>query len=166
MKNWLTGKDPDTGRDWRQEEKGTTEDEIVGWPHWLVGHEFEQAGGVGDGQGGLVCCSPWGCKESDTIERLNWTGLYPLNTNSISPRCNNQKCLLMLPDAPGRNKNRTWLRITAWRAKIGNQCLMRTSMFQVLYLSLFSSSTLSNNTLRQDNVPALQVEKLIFQLMQ
>ena len=66
-------KDPDAGKDWRQE-KGTTEDEMVGWHHRLNGHEFEQAPGVGDGQGSLVCCSPWGHKESDTAERLNWTG--------------------------------------------------------------------------------------------
>ena len=66
-KNWLTGKDPDAGKDWRQEEKGMTEDEMVGWHHWLDGHEFEQAPGVGDGQGSL-CCSPWGYKESDTTE--------------------------------------------------------------------------------------------------
>ena len=72
-KNWLIGKDPDAGRDWRQKEKGTTEDEMVGWHHWLDGHEFEQALGVGDGQGSLVCCSPWGRKESDTTEQLNWT---------------------------------------------------------------------------------------------
>ena len=72
-KNWLTGKYPDAEKDWRQEEKGTTEDEMVGWHHGLDGHEFEQALGVGDGQGSLVCCSPWGCKESDTTERLNWT---------------------------------------------------------------------------------------------
>ena len=65
-KNWLTGKDPDAGKDWRQEEKGTTEDEMVGWHHRLYGHEIEQAPGVGEGQGGLVCCSPWGHKESDT----------------------------------------------------------------------------------------------------
>ena len=71
-KSWLIGKDPDAGKDWRQEEKGMTEDEVVGWHHWLNGHEFEQALGVGDGQGSLVCCSPWGCKESDTTERLNW----------------------------------------------------------------------------------------------
>ena len=58
---------------WRQEEKGTTEDEMVGWHHRLDGHEFEQAVGVGDGQGSLVCCSPWGCKEMDTTEQLNWT---------------------------------------------------------------------------------------------
>ena len=72
-KNWLSVKDPDVGKDWRQEEKGTTEDEMVGWHHWLDGHEFEQASGVGDGQGSLVRCSPWGHKESDTTEQLNWT---------------------------------------------------------------------------------------------
>ena len=71
-KNWLIGKDPDAGKDWRQEKKGTTEDEMVGWHHWLNGHEFEQALGVGDGEGSLVCCSPWGPKESDTTEQLNW----------------------------------------------------------------------------------------------
>ena len=73
MKNWLLGKDPDAGKDWGQEEKRTTEDEMVGWHHQLNGHEFEEALGVGDGQGSLACCSPWGCKESDTTEQLNWT---------------------------------------------------------------------------------------------
>ena len=73
VKNWLTGKDPDAGNDWRQEEKGMTEDEMVGWHHQLDGHEFEQALGVSDGQGGLACCSPWGRKELDMTERLNWT---------------------------------------------------------------------------------------------
>ena len=72
-KNWLTGKDPDAGKDWRWEEKGMTEDEMVGWYHWLKGHEFEQASGVGDRQGSLAYCNPWGCKESDMTERLNWT---------------------------------------------------------------------------------------------
>ena len=73
VKNWLTGKDPD--KEWRrQEEKGMTEDEIVGWHHWLDGHEFEQATvGVDDGQGILAFCDPQGCKESDMTERLNWT---------------------------------------------------------------------------------------------
>ena len=74
----LIGKDPDAGKDWRQEQ-GTTEDEMVGWHHQLDGHEFEQAPGDGDGQGSLVCCSPWDPKESDTTERLNWTELKPLS---------------------------------------------------------------------------------------
>ena len=73
VKNWLIWKEPVAGKDWRWEEKGTTEDEMVGWHHWLNGHEFEPALGVGDGQGILACCSPWGCKESDTTEWLNWT---------------------------------------------------------------------------------------------
>ena len=72
VKNWATGKDPDAGKDWRQEEKGMTEDEMVGWHHWLDGHEFEQAPGIGNGQGSQVCCSPWGCKDWDMTERLNW----------------------------------------------------------------------------------------------
>ena len=63
VKSWLTGKDPDAGKDWGQEEKGTTEDEMAGWRHWLDGHEFEQAKGDGDGQGRLTCWSPWGRKE-------------------------------------------------------------------------------------------------------
>ena len=73
VKNRLIGKDPDAGKDWRQEEKGTTEDEMVGWHHWLDGHEFERAPGVGDEQGSLVFCSPWGHKMLDMTERLNWT---------------------------------------------------------------------------------------------
>ena len=71
-KNWLIWKDPDAGKDWRQEEKGMTEDEMVGWHHQLDGLEFEQALGVDDGQGGLVCCSPWGHIKSDMTEQLNW----------------------------------------------------------------------------------------------
>ena len=72
-KSWLIGKDPDAGSDWGQEEKGMTEDEIAGWHHQLDGHEFEWTPGVGDRQGGLVCCDSWGCKESDMTEQLNWT---------------------------------------------------------------------------------------------
>ena len=70
--SWLIWKDPDAGKDWGQE-KGMTEDEMVGWYHWLNGHGFGWTPAVGDGQGGLVCCSSWGCKESDTTEQLNWT---------------------------------------------------------------------------------------------
>ena len=72
-KCWLIGKDSDAGRDWGQEEKGMTEDEMSGWHHWLDGHEFGWTPGVGDGQGGLACCDSWGHRESDTTERLNWT---------------------------------------------------------------------------------------------
>ena len=72
-KSQLIGKDLDAGQDWGQEEKRVTEDEMVGWHHWLHGHEFEQALGVCDGQGSLACCSPWVCKELDTTEWLNWT---------------------------------------------------------------------------------------------
>ena len=75
VKRWLIWKDSDAGRDWGQEEKGATEDEMAGWHHWLDGHEFEWTPGAGDGQGGLVCCDSWGHKESDTTERLNWTEL-------------------------------------------------------------------------------------------
>ena len=80
-KHWLIGKDPDAGKDWRQDEKEMTEDEMVGWHHQLDGHEFEQALGVGDGQGSLVCCNPWGHKESDTTEWLNshFTNFINLN---------------------------------------------------------------------------------------
>ena len=74
-KSWLIWKDPDAGKDWRQEEKGTTEDEMAGWHHRLNGHEFECTPGVGDVQRGLACCGSWGRKESDTTERLNWTEL-------------------------------------------------------------------------------------------
>ena len=74
-KSWLIWKDPDARKDWRQEEKGMTEDEMVGWHYWLNGHEFGWTPGVGDGQGGLACCGPWDCKQSDTTEWLNWTEL-------------------------------------------------------------------------------------------
>ena len=77
-KSWLIGKDSDAGRDWGQEEKGRTEDEMAGWHHWLDGHESEWTPGVGDAQGGLACCGSWGRKESDTTERLNWTELIYL----------------------------------------------------------------------------------------
>ena len=77
-KNWLIRNDPDAWQNWRQE-KGMTENETVGWYHWLDGHEFEQAQGVGDGQGSLACCSPWGCKELDTTEGLNWTEPGPIH---------------------------------------------------------------------------------------
>ena len=83
LKNWLIGKDPDAGKDWRQEEKGMTEDEMVGWYHRVDGHKFEQAPGVGDGQRSLACRSPWGHKESDTTEQMNWTELIKFKFDSF-----------------------------------------------------------------------------------
>jgi len=72
-KNWLIWKDPVAGKDWRQEKKGMTKDEMIGWHHWLDGHEFEQALGADDGQGSLACCSPCSHKELDMTDQLNWT---------------------------------------------------------------------------------------------
>ena len=74
-KSWLIWKDPDAGKDWGQEVKGMTEDEMVGWHHWLDGRGFGWTLGIGDGQGGLACCDSWGHKESDTTEWLNWIEL-------------------------------------------------------------------------------------------
>ena len=84
VKSWLIGKDSNAGRDWGQVEKGTTEDEMAGWHHWLDGRESEWTPGVGDGQGGLVCCDSWGCKELDMTEWLIWSEqvFETLNTES------------------------------------------------------------------------------------
>ena len=84
-KSWLIWNDPDAGKDWRQEKKGMIEDEMVGWHHWLNGHEFGWTLGVGDEQGGLVCCSPRGRKELDTTEWLNWLISYYKWIISLKP---------------------------------------------------------------------------------
>ena len=81
VKNWLIWEDPDAGKGWGWGEKEMTEHEMVGWHHWLSGHEFEQTLGVGDGQGRLACSSPWGCKESDMTEWLNWNELLKEKEN-------------------------------------------------------------------------------------
>ena len=99
VKNWFIGKNPDAGRDWGQEEKGTTEDEMAGWHHRLDGHEFEWTLGIGDGQGGLACCSPWGRKELDTTERLNWTELM---CNELKLQVDKTKILPELHRLPHR----------------------------------------------------------------
>ena len=85
-KSWLIGKDSDAGRDWGQEEKGTTEDEMAEWHHGLDGCEFEWTPGVGDGQGDLACWDSWGRKESDTTERLNWTDWHRADKVSVDGR--------------------------------------------------------------------------------
>ena len=88
-KSWLIGEDSDAGRDWGQEEKGTTEDVMAGWHHGLDGRESGWTPGVGDGQGGLACCDSWGRKELDTTERLNWTDLVYFGSLSLPPSCHN-----------------------------------------------------------------------------
>ena len=106
-KNKLTGKDPDAGKDWGQEEKGLTEDEMVGWHHRLDAHEFEQALGVGDGQGNLECCSPWGCKESDTTEQLNRTELE----KAMAPHSSTLALKIPWTEEPGRLQSMGSLRV-------------------------------------------------------
>ena len=89
-KSWLIGKYPDDGKDWRQEKKGMTEEEMVGWHHCLDGHGFEQTPGVGDGQGSLECCSPRGCKDSDMTEQLNNNSSFIVTSvqfSSVSQSC-------------------------------------------------------------------------------
>ena len=90
VKNWLIGKDPDAGKDWRQEEKGTTEDEMVRWHHRLNGQEFGWTPGVGDGQGGPACWCSWGHKELDRTEWLNWTELSVIFKADFSLICSFQ----------------------------------------------------------------------------
>ena len=106
VKSWLIGEDPDAGKDWGQEEKGMTEDEMAGWHHRLNGNEFEWTPGLGDGQGDLACCDSWGCKESDMTEWLNWTeGINTaLNPNQVSDVCifNTAMC------SPVRSKLCAW----------------------------------------------------------
>ena len=120
-KGWLIGKDSDAGREWGQEQKGTTEDEMAGWHHWLNGRESEWTPGVGDGQGGLVCCDSWGHKESDTTERLNWTELngkiglpWWLRWYRICLQCRRQRSIPVSERSPGEG-TATHSSILAWR---------------------------------------------------
>ena len=98
VKSWLIGKNSDSGKDWEQEEEGMTEDEIVGWYPWLSGHESEQTLGDSEGQGSLVCCSPWICKESDMTEQLKQTELNWTRMCSLINQLNNPKATLKITD--------------------------------------------------------------------
>ena len=99
-KSWLIWKDPDAGKDWRQEKKGTTEDEMVGWHHWLNGHEFEQAPGVGDGQGSLACCNPRGHRVGhDWVTKWNWQVALVVK---ILP--DNRRCIRDVGSVPGSRR--------------------------------------------------------------
>ena len=106
VKSWLIWKDPDAGKDWGQEEKGMTEDEMVGWRHWLNGYKFELAPGDDEGQGSPACCSPWGRKGLDTTERLSWTELSAKLLHSCPTLWSYgpQSARLLCPwDTPGKN---------------------------------------------------------------
>ena len=112
-KSWLIGKDSDTGRDWGQEKKGPTEDEMAGWHHLLDGHEFVWTPEVGDGQGGLACCNSWGRKESDMTEQLNWTETLivtwsTLHRKVLTRNSGYQECFLACPRQVQRELYR-WL---------------------------------------------------------
>ena len=116
VKNWLIGRDPDAGKDWGQE-KGMTEDKMVGWHHQLNGQEFEQALGVGDGQGSLVCCSLWGRKESDTTEQLNNNKQITIGKSyRVTSPIENR-----LMEKPALCK----LKIVSWQEDCTPQCLLR-----------------------------------------
>ena len=103
-KSWLTGKDPDAGKDGGQEEKGTTEDEMAEWHHRLNGHEFEWTLRVGDGQGDLACCDSWGHKESDMAEQLNWTELNWCHSSELL------KLMIVL----GNTQSCNWCQVLDW----------------------------------------------------
>ena len=113
MKSWLIWKDPDVGKDWRQEEKGTTKDEMFGWHYRLNGHEFGWTSGVGDGQRGLACCGSWGRKESAATE-LNWT-------NEQLGQCGNQK-------------SRFWHSTTSFKL-LRTFCISKVSHFGLIWLN-------------------------------
>ena len=124
VKSWLIGKDPDAGKDRGQEEKGTTEDEMVGWHHWLDGHEFGWTPGVGGRRGGLVFCSPWDCKELDMTERLNWTELKRISSLSL---------IFTIGDS-----FTTWSK-TACILKVGSFSLMEIGRGVALFLDVYIS---------------------------
>ena len=108
VKNWLIGKDPDAGEDWRQEEKGMTEDEMVGWHHRLNGHEFEKTLGVGDGQEGLACYRPWGRRESDTTEGLSWAGCTGSLLRCVGFSCCGAQALGIQASVVTAHRLRSW----------------------------------------------------------
>ena len=117
-KSWLIGKDSDAGRDWGQEEKGTTEDEMAGWHHELDGHESVWTPGIGDGQGGLMCCDSWGRKDSDTTERLNWTDALSNNNKEAEVEWFYEDLQDLLELTP---KKYLLINIGDWNEKVGSQ---------------------------------------------
>ena len=128
--SWLIGKDSDAGRDWGQEEKGTTEDAMAGWHRRLNGYEFGWTLGVGDGQGGLVCCDSWVCKESDTTEQLNWTD-WPLLGQTLGDDEGQEGLVCWSPWGCRESDAIGWLgRLSAWTTtKCVCQCCSLNSFY-------------------------------------
>ena len=127
--------DSDAGKDWRQEEKGMTEDEMVGWHHQLNGHEFEQAPGVSHGQGGPACCNSWGRKESDTTERLNWLTVWgwnhpPPHPLKICDRCGLKSHIMKLC-RESQEDSQAGAKM-AWESKEGCLSLVFTVVMEVV----------------------------------
>ena len=146
-KSWLIWKDLDAGKDWGQE-KGMTEDEMVGWHHQLNGHEFEWTPGAGDGQGGLACCSPWGHKESDATEQLNWTDeLYLNKVVKNKPICfySEYKCLHLRLFIPTIDKYVIKTSLITIVTTIGAQFYLKMA---------FETSISSTNPLQENSLPA------------
>ena len=143
-KNWLNGKDPDAGKDWRQEEKGATEDEMAGWHHWGDGHEFEYTLGVGDGQRSLACCSPWGWKALDMTEWLNWTAAAAKSLQSCPTLCNPIDGRPPGSPITGILEARTleWLAISfshAWKWKVKGKSLSRVRLLATPWITAYQA---------------------------
>ena len=135
-KSWLIRKDPDAGRDWGQEQKGKTEDEMAGSHHPLDGHEFEWTPGVGVGQGGLACCDSWGRKELDMTERLNWTELMWVEGIRLVFSLRMGGFLFSLHSVTTKNH------ILAFLHKVVKNPVLSSSRFQT-YTHLYCSNTIS-----------------------
>ena len=132
-KSWLIGKDPDAGRDWGQEEKGTTEDEMAGCHHRLDGRESGWTPGVGDGQGGLACCNSRGREESDVTERLNWTELNATNRICWKHKAHCHDTLYMVFRVSLFDSWDSWLSHSYYKDQYLGQCLPRSNFSKSLF---------------------------------
>ena len=146
-KSWLIGKDSDAGRDWGQEEKGMTEDEMAGWHHRLHGREFEWTLGVGDGQGGLVCCGSWGRKESDMTEWLNWMNW---RKDRLKPQRANEESECQEERWRSKEKGLEQKATIQQEKRERNQAVDRENLLVRLMIQLFWISDLRNDIVHSE----------------